>query len=534
MARTPLLSRIEDAASVVREARTRNVDVDRVLEERYDRRGLLKRAGAAGAVVAAASSAGRFAKAAYGATPPRIAVVGAGLAGLTCAYRLQQAGLYADVYEAHPSRIGGRCWSYSRLRNPYPFQDGQVAEHGGELIDQGHTAFRHLIQELGFTTDNLLQGEPANTEDFYYVNGGPYPYAQLVDDLNAIYQKLHKDVSAAGYPTLWNSYTQRGFELDHMSIIDWLNETVPNGGATSNLGRVLDIAYNIEYGAESSVQSSLNLLYLLGFSGQGQFRTFGPSNEKYHVTGGNDQIPWELANRLSGQLHLGHELVAIKRNATGTFTLTFHVGSGNLTTTVDHVVLALPFSILRSSVNYKQAGFEPLKVTAIEELGMGTNSKLHVQFTDRFWYAPGNNGNTYADTGYQNTWEVTRAQPGRKGILVDYTGGIIGASFGSGTPSSRAQQFFSQIQPLFPGTSVASHWNGVATIDFWTGYEWTKGSYSYWKVGQYTKFSGMEKVRQGNCHFCGEHTSQDFQGYLNGGVETGERAAAEILGDLKH
>ena len=51
---------------------------------------------------------------------------------------------------------------------------------------------------------------------------------------------------------------------------------------------------------------------------------------------------------------------------------------------------------------------------------------------------------------------------------------------------------------------------------------------------QYTKFSGMEKERQGNCHFCGEHTSQDFQGYLNGAVETGERAADEILGDLKH
>ena len=167
---------------------------------------------------------------------------------------------------------------------------------------------------------------------------------------------------------------------------------------------------------------------------------------------------------------------------------------------------------------------------------MGTNSKVHAQFTSRFWRGQGCNGETYADTGYQNTWEVTRAQGGGrgKGILVDYTGGTIGASFGSGTPSSRARQFFGQIQPLFPHTDVAGHWSGAATIDFWTGYQWTKGSYSYWKVGQYTKFSGMEKVRQGNCHFCGEHTSQDFQGYLNGGVETGERAANEILGDLKH
>ena len=90
------------------------------------------------------------------------------------------------------------------------------------------------------------------------------------------------------------------------------------------------------------------------------------------------------------------------------------------------------------------------------------------------------------------------------------------------------------MNELGPFPNAASHWNGVATIDYWTGYEWTKGSYSYWKVGQYTAFSGMEKMRQGNCHFAGEHTSQDFQGYLNGAVETGERAANEILGDLKH
>jgi monoamine oxidase len=510
VARTPLAQTIERAYAEVAEQRT-------------TRRDLLKRAGAAGVAVAGASTMGRFAKAAYGAGQPRIAIVGAGLAGLTCAYRLKQAGLNADVYEAS-TRIGGRCWTIHDF-------DPLVAEHGGELIDQGHTAMRQLVQELGLNLDNLLQAQPNGTEDFYWVNGHKYEYAQLVDDLNGIYQQMHKDVSAAGYPTLWNSYTQRGWELDHMSIIDWLNATVP-GGATSDLGRVLDIAYNIEYGAECSQQSSLNLLYLLGYSGQGQFHTFGPSNEKYHVVGGNDQVAHRLADALGSQIQPGKVLTAIKLNSTGTYTLSF---SGGSPVTADHVVLALPFSLLRD-VNYAKAGFEPLKVTAIEELPMGTNSKLHVEFNDRFWYKAGNNGNTYADTGYQNTWEVSRAQGGGKGkgILVDYTGGNIGATFGSGTPESRAQQFMAQLQPLFPGTTVASHWSRRATIDFWAGYPWTKGSYSYWKVGQYTKFSGMEKTRQGNCHFAGEHTSQDFQGYLNGAVETGERAADEILGDLKH
>jgi monoamine oxidase len=510
VARTPLAQTIERAYAEVAEQRT-------------TRRDLLKKAGAAGVAVAGASTMGRFAKAAYGATAPSVAVIGAGLAGLTCAYRLKQAGLRADVYEAS-SRIGGRCWSSHDF-------DPMVAEHGGELIDQGHTAMRQLVSELGFTLDNLLQAEPNGTEDFYWVNDGKYTYDQLLVDLNGLYQKLHKDTVAASYPTLWNSYTQRGWELDHMSIIQWLDQSIPNGGSKSNLGRVLDIAYNIEYGAECSQQSALNLIYLLGYQGAGQFRVFGKSNEKYHVRGGNDQVAKALEGALAGQITTDKPLTAIKHNSTGTYTLSF----GGSTATYDHVVLALPFSLLRS-VNYSKAGFEPLKVTAIEELPMGTNSKLHVEFKDRFWYGFGNNGNTYADTGYQNTWEVSRAQGGGKGkgILVDYTGGNIGASFDSGMTSSRAQQFMAQLQPLFPGTKISDHWTGRAVIDFWTGYQWTKGSYSYWKVGQYTKFSGMEKERQGNCHFAGEHTSQDSQGYLNGAVETGERAANEILDDLKH
>src|SRR5205807_7344707 len=113
------------------------------------------------------------------------------------------------------------------------------------------------------------------------------------------------------------SYTTRGYQLDHMSIVDWLNETVPNGGANAKLGQLLDIAYNIEFGAETNVQSALNLIYLLGFSGQGQLNIFGPSNEKYHVTGGNDQVPTKPGQLLGSQGTTGPELPAIKPNSYG-------------------------------------------------------------------------------------------------------------------------------------------------------------------------------------------------------------------------
>jgi monoamine oxidase len=449
----------------------------------------------------------------------RIAVVGGGLAGLACAYELKQAGQTATVYEVS-DRVGGRSWT---LRGT--FADGQLVERGGQLIDQGHTAIRQLAGRLGLQLDNLLQAEPNGSEPLYHLDGQPYTYGQATQDLKAIHQKLHSDLSAAGYPTVYSSFTPRGQQLDRMSILDWINESVP-GGTGSRLGQLLEVAYTIEYGADAGQQSALNLLYLLGFSGQGQLRIFGPSNEKYAIRGGCDQLPARLAAQLQGQIQTGHELVAVRQGA-GTVTLTFRQGKRTTTQTADKVVLALPFSILRSSVDFSGAGFKPLKQTAIRELGMGTNAKLHVQFTDRHWQGLGCNGETFADRGYQNTWEESRAQAGRSGILVNYTGGSVGASFGSGSPASRARQFLAQLEPVLPG--ITAKWNGRATVDFWLGNPWTKGSYSFWKVGQYTSFAGVEREPEGNVHFAGEHTSVDFQGYLNGAVETGQRAAQELL-----
>jgi monoamine oxidase len=510
MARTPLLDHVQRAVAEVADS-----------EGGLTRAQLLRRAGFAGIGLTAL---GRMAPSARGATPAKVVVVGAGLAGLTCAYRLRRAGYFAEVHEAS-DRIGGRCWT-----GRGDFAEGQIYEHGGELIDQGHNEIRSLAQELGLSLDNLHRAEVNGTELLAHFDGVPYTEEEITDDIKVAWQKIHSDVSAASYPTLFDSFTQRGFELDHLSIVDWIEESIP-GGIESRLGQLLDIAYIIEYGAESDEQSSLNLLYLLGYSGQGQFRVFGPSNEKYHVRGGNDQITDRLAAQLSGQITTGSELVAVRQTAAGGYVLSFRSSSGMTPVAADKVVLALPFSIVRRSVDVRRAGFSERKLLAIRELGMGTNSKLHVQFGQRHWNSLGSNGETFSDLGYQNSWEVSRAQPGASGILVDYTGGDVGDSFGSGTPTGRAEQFLEQIEPVLPG--LTQHWNGLATVDYWPDDEWTRGSYSFWKVGQYTAFAGIEARQEGNAHFCGEHTSVDFQGYLNGAVETGERAAAEVIADLR-
>jgi monoamine oxidase len=196
----------------------------------------------------------------------------------------------------------------------------------------------------------------------------------------------------------------------------------------------------------------------------------------------------------------------------------------------DRVVLTLPFTMLRT-VDCSRAGFSQVKTRAIQELGMGTNTKLNLGFDTRHWLTLGCTGDTASDTGYQNTWEVSRGQPGPAGILVDYTGGRIGDALGAGTPQQRAQAFLSQLEPVLPGITPA--WNGKVERFHWPSHPWSRGSYSCYRVGQYTAFGGAESEIEGACHFAGEHTTQDYQGYLNGAVVTGARAASEVVAALR-
>ena len=524
MGRTTLATQIREIVSTIGEAMQRNVPVEQVRQERLGhtltRRQLLQ----AAATVSVAASAMRSVRIASAATAPRIAVVGAGLAGLTAAYRLKQKGYQATVYEA-TSRMGGRCWT---IRGA--FADGQLAEHGGEAIDSNHQAIKQLAQELGLDLDNADRAAANGVEDLYYFDGQPYTHAQATDDIKQVWQKIHRDVSEASYPTLYNLSTERGRQLDQLSIIDWIEESVP-GGMQSKLGRLLAVAYTCYYGGEAAEQSSLNLLYMMGYRGQGTLRMYGPSDERYHVRGGNDLIAARLADQLAGQIEPNSALVAIRQNSNGSYTLTFDTAGTTRDVVVDKVVLALPFTMLRTRVDFSRAGFRPLKETAIREIGMGSNVKLHLQFDSRHWESLGISGETFADTGYQQTWEVTRGQPGSGGVLVNYSGGTYGLSFSRGSETTRAQEFLAQVEPVMPG--ITARWNGRATLDYWPGYRWTRGSYSFWKVGQYTRFGGIEREQECHCHFAGEHTSVDFQGFLNGAVESGERAAGEILADLK-
>jgi monoamine oxidase len=547
MARTPLLRALRLLAGEHAAAEKLGVRVEELRarreEQAYSRRDFLKRTGSVGAALAAAGPAGALVRSARGATGPRIAIVGGGIAGLTAALTLQDKGVASTVYEAHPSRVGGRMHS-DFVDFPGYWANGQGAELCGELIDSGHKTILSLAQRFRLATVNLTSAEPKGTEDTYYFDGQYYPKNEVDRDFQPVHQALQRDVSAASYPTTYFVHTDAGVALDRMSVYEWIESRVP-GGHDSPLGQVLDVAYNIEYGAETTDQSALNLVYLLGYkSVPGNYMVFGASNERYHIVGGNTLLPLAVRDAIvsaqgAAAVRNGWRMTSITRNSDGTTTLAFDTASGAQQVVADHVVLALPFAVLRT-LDYHGANFSPLKKTAIEQLGNGRNSKLQLQFSSRLWNGQGSNGASYSDTGYQNTWDVTRGQAGITGILVDYTGGNVAGALSAGTPyataangkvGTLARRFLGQLEPVFPG--ISSRWNGRATLSTPMLDPNLNCSYSYWKVGQYVGFSGWEGLREGPIHFAGEHCSQDFQGYMEGGASEGVRAAGEILADLK-
>jgi monoamine oxidase len=548
------MRRLVELSSIHAEARQRHLTPAAIRDDRAEaagrtrgtitRREFLTGSAAAGTALALGGLRPAITRA---ATPARIAIVGGGISGLSAALTLADAGIGSTVFEAG-ARVGGRMHTDASgfLDAKGHWADGQTSEWCGELIDSGHKTILMLAQRFRLATVDLLGAQPNSSEDTYFFDGSYYPASQADTDFQPVHQALQGDVQAASYPTTYLINTAAGIALDQMSVYDWIESRVP-GGHRSPLGQLLDVAYNIEYGADTTDQSALNLVYLLGYGAKpGNFAIFGKSDERYHIVGGNERLPAAIAATLpAASIKLNQRMQAIVANRDGTVSLNLATPAGTVTQTFDRVILTLPFAVLRT-LDYRRAGFDDLKVTAITEMGTGRNDKLQLQFDPRIWDGTGawpgiGNGNTYADTGYQNTWEVSRGQAGVSGILVDYTGGKVAGSFVISPPYSDAasnpavvkyaRAFLKQIEPVYPG--LTARWNGKATLSVPALDPNLNCSYSYWKVGQYVGFGGYEKVRQGNILFAGEHCSQDFQGYMEGGASEGVRAANDLLTEFK-
>jgi len=506
------------------------------------RRQILRGAGAAGLAVAVpAGVAGSPAARAAVRPEPRVVIIGSGIAGLGCAFRLwARHGLASEVYEYNPARAGGRIHTLRGF-----FADGQYAEEHGEFISSEHTEMRRLAAAFGLTLDNV-NAYPAHTRAADYrfrFDGRFWPQAALDREWHDWGYRLFHDAAfvKAPWPTLLGRHTAWARRWDHTPATEWIERYIP-GGLASDFGRLCVAILLDEYGGPVAGQSALNLIYLLGTydsvpSGRQpkSHPELSATDEKWHIRNGNDQLIQGLISRLpAGTVHLGQRLEAVRSRGHGRYTCTFSCGTARLDVPADHVVFALPFTKLRE-VKLRGIELPPPQLRAIREEPLGTNAKIQMQFARRVWNAEHWTGDLYTDGIVQGGWETTVDQPGKPGILIALPGGETGADIGrryglttyeGPAPQAMTRDFLACFDQSFPGAGAA--YNGRAYYSWSAGDPYTGGAYSYLKTGQYTAFNGIQGRRSGNLHFAGEHTSVNFQGYMEGALRSGYRCATEI------
>jgi monoamine oxidase len=265
---------------------------------------------------------------------------------------------------------------------------------------------------------------------------------------------------------------------------------------------------------------------------------FGDSDETFHAHSGSDSFTTELSKLLGDRVKLDARLTRVVRAGTS-FRITLETRAGFAQeVTADRVVFALPFSVLRH-VDLADLEVSPEKRKAIAELGYGTNTKLIGAFKTRIWRdVHKKSGSVTSDLPLQQAWdgsigqvEAQVATSQAQGTLTNFLGGRAGARPSSLLPDGEFRAALSDLKQVFPGVET-EYIAGSARRMHWPSSAFFRGSYTCYRPGQWA-FSGSEGKREGNLHFCGEHCSVDFQGFMEGAAETGALVAAEILDDLE-
>ena len=233
---------------------------------------------------------------------------------------------------------------------------------------------------------------------------------------------------------------------------------------------------------------------------------------------------------------MDYALTALDRKG-GKIVLTFAAPDGEKSESFDAAILALPFTKLRQVEGAETPQARAGKVEVHSRTGHGDRAPRSCKgTTSRVWRSPDSglpapsNGDFYSDLGFQNLWEDSRAQPGEAGIITNF----LGVKPGLTEEKSRARRPFATDLPKMSPKMAESLDPAAVASFFWANYPFTLGSYASAKVGQYTTMLDVaaEPALGGRVQFAGEHTSVDFIGFMNGGVQSGNRAADALIETL--
>ncbi len=446
----------------------------------------------------------------------KVIVIGAGLAGLSAALELGEAGHHVTIFEAR-ERPGGRVWT---LRSP--FSDGLYAEAGAESFGDNHTYVQHWVKR--FDLPVMPTHSAGNLRSLYYLNG-----QRFVPGKTATEWPLN--LPAAELKVSWRGLARKYVDPAVHDIGDPLS---PDWPSREVLDKYDSVSFAEMLARRGASPETINLLRA-GYSDVWDNGT-GPDSalcslrdeaigrnmkEQVRIQGGNDQLPQAFAHKLEAVIHYNAALVSIEHNFKGvTATIEEHGRRNKIS--ADYLICAIPFTVLRSV--HVTPAFSAAKQSAIGGLSYQSISRVFLQTKTRFWNADGLSGYAVTDLPVMTVWDCSAGEPGEHAILESYMSGESARKIGSLADADRVKVALENVEKLFPGIrDQFEHGTSVA----WETEPWSRGGFAWFKRNQMSTLLPHVAGAEGRVFFAGEHTSPWF-GWMQGALQSGHRAAQEV------
>jgi len=444
----------------------------------------------------------------------RVAIVGAGLSGLSAARKLVDAGVSVVVLEAR-DRVGGRTLSHATAH-------GDRVELGAQWLGPTQDRMLKLVKELGLSTfaqhnegkKVLVLGNMVST----YKTSIPTLSMVGAVDLGVTIQRIESLVKEVPLDNPLRA--AKAAEWDGITVESWKRKNVKTQGAKA----LLDTAVRAIFAAEPAEISLLFFLYYLRHGG-GLLRMSEIKNgaQETRLAEGYQEVSTRLAVKLGDRVRLNVAVRRIEQDATG---VTLSTDSG--TVRCERAIVAIP-PVLAGRIDYEPA-MPASRDMLTQRTPMGSVIKCVAMYETPFWRKAGYSGEAIADRGAVKLVFDDSSRDGTRGALVGFMMGKDAKHYsGQGMKARRDSAVESFVRFFGPQAS-----SPIDYIDHdWPAERWSRGGYSaVLGPGVLSAHAAALRAPVGRLHWAGTETARVWMGYMEGAVEAGERAADEVVGGL--
>jgi monoamine oxidase len=450
------------------------------------------------------------------ATPPRVVVIGAGLAGLAAAYELMQAGV--DVRLAEQSqRPGGRV---KTIRGH--FAGDAWVDVGGQLSGAGYANFFYYANKFG------LELEPtppfaARPGVLLHLNGKLHTLADLHDQPDDWPLALAEHEKPVAPARLLRHYLQpvaaeiatvdRVLHPDYahyndLSLLEYLRQAGATPAAIGLIEQSLNYNSLATVSALSALRDAVRSLHSAG-------------SQTMNIKNGNSSLPEAFANELGQRIHYQAKVTSLSYSDNGA-QLQIDTQRDREVWEAERVVIAIPFTALR-----KVAFDTPLpdaRRRMVEELPYTQVAQTYVQTSRQFWQSSEPVAAVYTDGPLERLFNSSAKMPTGHGLLINWINGAGTAAVRGLAAEEQAEFTLRGIAKIWPGSEKFVE---RTFVNNW-GNSYAEGAYAHYAPGQMRRFAVAIPRPVGCLHFAGEHTELVAPG-MEGALTSGRRAATEIL-----